>query len=159
MCHIVKLDQLACNTKVCHISLYKNNSKVLLKGAINKNKQKAIALFSSVARIKKIRYSNKNYPGRIPERGLNKCAYVCTPMLGTTQRPGEDPYWKQAGSYFVGKDSQCLSSLALNELIDGAVTTSSGRLFQSDTILCEKKYFLTFSREIPALSFSECPLV
>ena len=71
----------------------------------------------------------------------------------------EGTYRKQSGSYFVGRESQCLSSLALNELIDGAVTTSSGRLFQSETILCEKKYFLTFNLEKQVLSFNECPLV
>ena len=160
MCQVVKYKKRRINftyniipgTRFVTHSPHKINSTVILKRAINKNTERNCPLLVCHTQT-------KNYPGRIPKKGLHRCAYMCTPIQGTTQRPREDPYRKQAGSYFVGKDSQCLSSLALNELVDGAVTTSSGRLFQSDTILCEKKYFLTFSREIPVLSFSECPLV
>ena len=98
-------------------------------------------------------YTGPNFTCRMYMHDANTCSFE-----DQAENWG-GPHWKQSGSYFVGRDSQCLSSLALKELIDGAVTISSGRLFQSETILWEKNDFLTFNLENFVSSFSECPLV
>ena len=64
-----------------------------------------------------------------------------------------------SGVYKVSHEFQALSSLLLKESIEGASTTSFGRLFQRFTARWLKKYFLKLSLECDFCSFRLCPLV